>query len=152
MSLWHFVRTVFLQPLFDLCRGVPWTHGPRSPRHYHASSVGSEEKRFTEPFFLPSSPHLPQSPLYYIVKSKVSSALSCLVGRFGGKKVHWTFFLPSSTRNLIIVIFYYQISLNPLKTLSLSQVSFPLDFPLCYIFPYGFMDSDKGKYKGKKIL
>ena len=25
--------------------------------------------------------------------------------------------------NLIIVIFYYQISLNPLKTLSLSQVS-----------------------------
>ena len=55
-------------------------------------------------------------------------------------------------RNLIIVIFYYQISLNPLKTLSLSQVSFPLDFPLCYIFPYGFMDSDKGKYKGKKIL
>ena len=35
-----------------------------------------------------------------------------------------------------------------LKTLDLSQVSFPLDFPLCYIFPYGFMDSDKGKYKG----
>ena len=55
-------------------------------------------------------------------------------------------------RDLIIVIFYYQISLNPLKTLSLSQVSFPLDFPLCYIFPYGFMNSDKGKYKGKKIL
>lgn len=55
-------------------------------------------------------------------------------------------------RNLITVIFYYQISLNPLKTLSLSQVSFPLDFPLCYIFPYGFTNSDKGKYKGKKIL
>ena len=55
-------------------------------------------------------------------------------------------------RNLITVIFYYQISLHPLKTLSLSQVSFPLDFPLCYIFPYGFTNSDKGKYKGKKIL
>ena len=55
-------------------------------------------------------------------------------------------------RDLIIVIFYYQISINPLKTLSLSQVSFPLNFPLCYIFPYGFMNSDKGKYKGKKIL
>ena len=26
------------------------------------------------------------------------------------------------------------------------------DFPLCYIFPYGFMNPDKGKYKGKKIL
>jgi len=55
-------------------------------------------------------------------------------------------------RDLIIVIFYYQISLNPLKTLSLSQVIFPLDFPLCYIFPYGFMNPDKGKYKEKKIL
>ncbi len=55
-------------------------------------------------------------------------------------------------RDLITVIFYYQISLKPLKTLSLSQVSFPLDFPLCYIFPYGFTNSDKGKYKGKKIL
>ena len=32
---------------------------PRSPRHDHASSVGSEEKRFPEPFFLSSSPHLP---------------------------------------------------------------------------------------------
>ena len=40
----------------------------------------------------------------------------------------------------IFVIFYYQISLNPLKTLSLSQMS----FPLCYIFPYGFTNSDKG--------
>ena len=38
-------------------------------------------------------------------------------------------------RNLIIVIFYYQISLKPLKTLSLSQVSFPLLFPLYYIVP-----------------
>ena len=55
-------------------------------------------------------------------------------------------------RNLIIVIFYYQISLNPLKTLNLAQVSFPLDFPLCYNFPYGFTNSDKGKNKGKKIL
>jgi hypothetical protein len=39
-----------------------------------------------------------------------------------------------------------------LKTLSLSQVSFPLDFPLCYIFPYGFTNSDKGKNKGKKNI
>ena len=38
------------------------------------------------------------------------------------------------------------------KTLSLSQVSFPLDFPLCYIFPYGFTNSDKGKNKGKKNI
>ena len=55
-------------------------------------------------------------------------------------------------RNLIIVIFYYQISLKPLKTLSLSQVSFPLLFPLYYIVPPVFTNSDKGKYKGKKIL
>ena len=55
-------------------------------------------------------------------------------------------------RNLIIVIFYYQISLKPLKTLSLSQVSFPLLFPLCYIVPSVFTNSDKGKYKGKKII
>ncbi|MEE0741585.1 MAG: metallophosphoesterase, partial [Emergencia sp.] len=38
-------------------------------------------------------------------------------------------------RDLITVIFYYQISLNPLKTQSLSQVSFPLLFPLRYIVP-----------------
>ena len=38
-------------------------------------------------------------------------------------------------RDLITVIFYYQISLKPLKTLSLSQVSFPLLFPLYYIVP-----------------
>ena len=37
---------------------------------------------------------------------------------------------------------------NPLKTLDLSQVSFPLLFPLCYIFPYKFTNSDKGQYKG----
>ena len=104
---------LFFFPPHPIFRSPPYTTSlsPRSPRHYHASSIGSEEKRFPEPFFL-----------------------------------------PSSTRNLIIVIFYYQISLNPLKTLSLSKVSLPLDFPLCYIFPYGFMDSDKGKYKGKKIL
>ena len=55
-------------------------------------------------------------------------------------------------RDLITVIFYYQISLKPLKTLSLSQVSFPLLFPLYYIVPPVFTNSDKGKYKGKKIL
>ena len=55
-------------------------------------------------------------------------------------------------RDLIIIIFYYQISLKPLKTLSLSQVSFPLLFPLYYIVPPVFTNSDKGKYKGKKIL
>lgn len=58
----------------------------------------------------------------------------------------------SIPRNLITVIFYYQISLKPLKTLDLSQVSFPLLFPLCYIVPSGFTNSDKGKYKGKKII
>ena len=55
-------------------------------------------------------------------------------------------------RDLITVIFYYQISLNPLKTQSLSQVSFPLLFPLCYIVPPVFTNSDKGKNKGKKII
>ena len=54
-------------------------------------------------------------------------------------------------RDLITVIFCYQILRNPLKTLDLSQVSFPLLFPLCYIFPYKFTNFDKGKYKGKKI-
>ena len=54
--------------------------------------------------------------------------------------------------DLIIVILCYQIPYKPLKTLSLSQVYFPLDFPLCYIIPYKFMNSDKGKYKGKKNL
>ena len=53
---------------------------------------------------------------------------------------------------LITVIFYYQISLNPLKTQSLSQVSFPLLFPLRYIVPPVFTNSDKGKNKGKKII
>ena len=55
-------------------------------------------------------------------------------------------------KDLITVIFYYQISLNPLKTQSLSQVSFPLLFPLCYIVPPVFTNSDKGKNKGKKII
>ena len=55
-------------------------------------------------------------------------------------------------RDLITVMFYYQISLKPLKTLSLSQVSFPLLFPLYYIVPWVFTNSDKGKNKGKKIL
>ena len=55
-------------------------------------------------------------------------------------------------RDLITVIFYYQISLNPLKTQSLSQVSFPLLFPLRYIVPPVFTNSDKGKNKGKKII
>ena len=54
--------------------------------------------------------------------------------------------------NLITVIFCYQISLKSLKTLSLSQVSFPLLFPLYYIVPWVFTNSDKGKNKGKKIL
>ena len=54
--------------------------------------------------------------------------------------------------DLITVIFYYQISLNPLKTQSLSQVSFPLLFPLRYIVPPVFTNSDKGKNKGKKII
>ena len=45
-----------------------------------------------------------------------------------------------------------EILRKPLKTLDLSQVSFPLFFPLCYIVPSVFMNSDKGKYKGKKII
>ena len=60
--------------------------------------------------------------------------------------------ISSIPRDLIIVIFCYQISLKPLKTLRLSQVSFPLLFPLCYIILSVFTNSDKGKYKGKKII
>ena len=55
-------------------------------------------------------------------------------------------------RDLITVIFCYQILRKPLKALDLSQVSFPLDFPLCYIVLPVFTNSDKGKYKGKKII
>ena len=58
----------------------------------------------------------------------------------------------SLPRDLITITFCYQISLKPLKILSLSHVSFPLAFPLCYILPYEFTNSDKGKYKGKKII
>ena len=35
-----------------------------------------------------------------------------------------------------------------MKTLDLSQVSFSLLFPLCYIIPPMFTNSDKGKNKG----
>jgi hypothetical protein len=38
------------------------------------------------------------------------------------------------------------------KTKENSQVSFSLLFPLCYIVPSVFTNSDKGKYKGKKNL
>ena len=55
-------------------------------------------------------------------------------------------------RDLITVIFCYSILRKPLKTLDLPQVSFPLFFPLRYIVPSVFMNSDKGKYKGKKII
>ena len=55
-------------------------------------------------------------------------------------------------RDLITVIFCYSILRKPLKTLALSQVSFHLFFSLCYIVPSVFMNSDKGKYKGKKII
>ena len=50
-------------------------------------------------------------------------------------------------RNLITVIFCYQISHKPLKILS-----FPLYIPLCYIVPPVFTDSGKGKSKENKII
>ena len=37
-----------------------------------------------------------------------------------------------------------------MKTLDLSQVNFPLLFPLCYIVPPVLTNSDKGKYKGTR--
>ena len=55
-------------------------------------------------------------------------------------------------RNLITVIFCYQISHKPLKILSLWQGSFPLYIPLCYIVPSVFTDSGKGKSKENKII
>ena len=61
---------------------------PRSPRHYHASSVGSEEKRFPEPFFLSSSPHLPQFLKFFIMKSKVSASLRSVQNRGPPDLVH----------------------------------------------------------------
>ena len=60
--------------------------------------------------------------------------------------------ISSIPRDLIIVIFYYQISLKSLKTLSLSQVRFSLLFPLYYIVPWVFTNSDKGKNKGAEPL
>ena len=57
---------------------------------------------------------------------------------------------PVLLRNLIIVIFCYQISHKLLKTLRLWQVSFPLYGPLCYIIPPVFTDSGKGKSKGTR--
>ena len=53
-------------------------------------------------------------------------------------------------RNLITVIFCYQISHKLLKTLRLWQVSFPLYIPLCYIVPPVFTDSGKGKARATK--
>ena len=41
-------------------------------------------------------------------------------------------------------------STGSIGTLDLSQVSFPLLFPLCYIVPSVFTNSDKGKYKGTR--
>ena len=89
-----------------------------------------------------------------IVVSLILGFLIVYANRFLMKKRNREFGIEISCipRNLIIVIFYYQISLKPLKTLSLSQVSFPLLFPLYYIVPPVFTNSDKGKYKGKKIL
>ena len=70
---------------------------PRSPRHYHASSVGSEEKRFTEPFFFPPHPIFrgcflrstslsPRAPRHYHASSVGSEE----------KRFPEPFFLPSS--------------------------------------------------------
>ena len=39
-----------------------------------------------------------------------------------------------------------------LENTKFIEVSFPLLFPLYYIVPPVFTNSDKGKYKGKKIL
>ena len=54
---------------------------PRSPRHDYASSVGSEEKRFPEPFFLSSSPHLPYFLECFTSRSKVSASLRSVQNR-----------------------------------------------------------------------
>ena len=58
---------------------------------------------------------------------------------------------PVLLRNLIIVIFCYQISHKLLKTLRLWQVSFPLYVPLCYIIPPVFTDSGKGKARTQDV-
>ena len=60
-----------------------------------------------------------------------SNAFSGIVGAIAQIRIEISYI----QRDLITVIFYYQISLKPLKTLSLSQVSFPLLFPLYYIVP-----------------
>ena len=87
---------------------------------------------------------------YFIIEKKKAAPQpwQAIAQRFCSTRIE----ISCIPRDLIIVIFYYQISLKPLKTLSLSQVSFPLLFPLYYIVPPVFTNSDKGKYKGKKIL
>ena len=90
------------------------------------------------------------------IATAVGTAFAIMMGK--GSEVALTLALPIGIeisyipKDLITVIFYYQISLNPLKTQSLSQVSFPLLFPLRYIVPPVFTNSDKGKNKGKKII
>ncbi|MGO4972506.1 hypothetical protein ACTQ56_11100, partial [[Clostridium] aminophilum] len=65
-----------------------------------ASSVGSTGKRSTGPFSETVSPHLLRGRVRKVSSAeeshepgiKVSSPHSGVVGRFDGKKVHWTFF------------------------------------------------------------
>ena len=79
--------------------------------------------------FLASGEVVTEHISFQIEKGKMLS----IVGSSGAGKTRIEIsYIP---RNLITVIFYYQISLKPLKTLSLSQVSFPLLFPLYYIVP-----------------
>ena len=73
------------------------------------------------------------SPLNIFSLSVISNNLQILI------KIH-------------LLYFVIKILRKPLKILDLSQVSFPLLFPLCYIVPPVFTNSDKGKYKGKKII
>ena len=60
----------------------------------------------------------------------------------------WHFISSKELNNCYILLLDF---LHPLKTLDLSQVSFPLLFPLCYIVPSVFTNSDKWKYKGKNF-
>ena len=97
--------------------------------------------------------------------SDVSTTIECLRSRNEGSKAKFSqdFWIrlqgnkqrieisPVLLRNLIIVIFCYQISHKLLKTLRLWQVSFPLYVPLCYIIPPVFTDSGKGKSKAQDV-
>ena len=106
------------QAALDLIRTVPGFDKNPMTAIQVLSEIGGDMSVF------PSAKHL------------VSWAGCCPLNDQSNKKIKSTRIeISYILNNLITVIFCYQISLKSLKTLSLSQVSFPLLFPLYYIVP-----------------